>query len=136
MVAVGGRLTTARERAALVENLRERAVGADRGGVVVDSVVSDGRSLLLARGLLLILLLGLSVGLPFLIVILLLLATLVLLLPLLLVLARRLVLLLLLPVGPRGRRSVVIVVVTTAHQREARPRRRRRAPMRAAALGG
>ena len=120
MVAVGGRLTTARERAALVENLRERAIGADRGGVVVDAVVSGGRSRLLARGLLLILLLGLSVGLPLLIVILLLLATLVLLLPLVLVLARRLVLLLLLlPLGLHGRRSVaIIIVVATADQRQ------------------
>ena len=120
MVAVGGRLTTARERAALVENLRERAIGADRGGVVVDAVVSGGLVLLLrGRGLLLILLLGLSVGLPLLIVILLLLATLVLLPPLLLVLARRLVLLLLLPFGLHGRRSVaIIIVVATADQRE------------------
>ena len=121
MVAVGGRLTTARERAALVENLRERAIGADRGGVVVDAVVSGGLVLLLrGRGLLLILLLGLSVGLPLLIVILLLLAgpwscccrccwswragwS----------------CLLLLPFGLHGRRSVaIIIVVATADQRE------------------
>ena len=117
VVVVGGGLSAPRQRAALVQDLRERAVGADRGRVEVDLGVSDLLRLLLLRFVGLGLL-RLSVGLLLLLLRLLRLGRVLL---LLLILPGGLILLLLV-IGLRRALLlliVVVVVIAAADQRQA-----------------